>query len=237
MVFGMLERSLRNFLAPSTDGWIEFVSPISTDAAMIGLARLNSEAQTSSQDYAFFANNGVVYIYELGINRGTFGNQTEGTVLTISRELNNIKYYINGVVVRTVATNATYQLMVDCSIVKGTAAFVTASFPRTSHTFYSITNGNWTTPSVWSLTENGPPATIYRETSDHVIIKGHNVVVSSGVYAAGVSVISKSNSCLTIDGAQGLLTVIGGDITIERDGSGETTDAVIVRNGGRIIVN
>ena len=127
--------------------------------------------------------------------------------------------------------------MVDCSIIQGTAAFVTASFPQVSHTFYSITSGNWTTPSVWSLTENGPPATAYPKISDHVIIKGHNVLVNSSVNAAGVNVISTSNTGLTIDGAQGLLTVIGGNITIERDGNGEIGDAVVVRNGARIIVN
>lgn len=227
-----------NILAPSTDGWIEYVPTVSISSAMIGLARANSTANYTNMDYAFLAVNGVVYIYESGVNRGVFGNQMEGTVLTISRELNNnIKYYINGEVVRTVATNATYALIVDCSINWGEASFVTASFPRTSHTFYSIANGNWTTPSVWSLTENGPPATAYPGISDHVVIKGHDVLVNSGVNAANINMISNSNTCLTIEGAQGVVTVTGGDVTIESENNSPTVDAMVVRNGGRIVVN
>lgn len=227
-----------NSLPASTDGWVEYVPPISTSAAIIGLSRLNSDANLTSIEYGFYAVNGQVNIYESGTNRGVFGNQSDGTVLMISREGSNIKYYINGVVVRTIATNATYQLMVDCSIYSGSAAMVTASFIRAPHTFYSIANGNWITPSVWSFEENGTPTTLYPGNSDLVVVKGYNILVNSSVNAAGVSIIQNSeNTCLTVEGFLGLLNVTGGNITIQQENNAQSTNAIVVRNDARVIVN
>lgn len=227
-----------NELAPSTDGWIEYVVPVTPHLWMIGLTRMNSEAAHASINYAFYVNNGVVRIYESGVDRGIFGNQTEGIVLSIAREGATIKYYINGVVVRTVATNTSYQLYVDCAIHSGGIPVVTSSFTRNAQTFYSISDGNWTTPSVWSLTENGPPATAYPGSSDLVVVKGYRVIVDSDVQAAEIEVIANNqNTGLTINGADASLTVNGGTISIQRDNYGGTIDAMVVENDGKVIIN
>jgi hypothetical protein len=226
-----------NVLSPGTDGWIEFVLPPVGGQVMIGLARPNSVAFYSSIDYAFYFLNEDVRIYELGANKVTVASQAEGDVYAIAREGSLIKYYINGAVVRTVATNPSYSLVADVSILRGSASVISSSFGRASQTFYSIASGNWTYAGNWSLSEGGVPATMYPSSIDEVHIKGYTMLVNSGTSVGSVTITAiNDNTCLKIDGVSSSLTVRGGEVTIKGENNANTVKALLVQNGGKISV-
>jgi hypothetical protein len=226
-----------NVLAPSTPGWIQFVLPQAVASTFaIGLSRLNTVPSYTGIDYCFYFNNGSISIQESGVNRGTVASQREGMVFTIERDATSIRYYINGIEVRNVATNTSYQLVVDQSIMDGSTSMVTASFSRSGQTFYSIANGSWNNPAVWSLSEGGTAATLFPTKSDNVVIKGFGVTVDSGISAGVVNVIvTNENTFLKVDGVKGELKATG-NVVVKGENNTATTKALIVQNEARLSV-
>jgi hypothetical protein len=224
-------------LPSSADGWMEFSLPALNSKMMMGLARPNSVAEFGSIDYAYYFWNDDVYIWESGMDRGKVAVQNAADIYTIAREGSNIKYYINGVVVRTVSTNATYQLIADLSIMKGTASLVTTSFGKNPQAFYSIASGNWNSGTNWSFSEGGVPANVFPSAADAANIIGHTILINSNFIVGSVNITAiDSNTCLKIDGASGSLTVKGGKVIVKGENNTTTARALIVQNGGKIIV-
>src|SRR5690606_9861795 len=98
----------RNKLLPSTDGWIEFSAPSIGAWMMVGLARQNSIPGYNSIDYGFYFDKGIISIRESGIDRGFTQYQRAGDLYAIDREGDQVKYYINNVLVRSVTVNPTH---------------------------------------------------------------------------------------------------------------------------------
>ncbi|MBT1706465.1 hypothetical protein [Chryseosolibacter indicus] len=225
-----------NVLPPSTDGWVECVMPSGSIDCMFGLARMNNVVLYQRIDYAFYFSEGNVLVYEWGTSKGIVATQEEGAVYTIAREGSNVKYYINGEVVRTVAANTSYQLFVDVSLRSGIFPLTTVSFTRTPQTYYAIANGDWTQPNTWSLSEGGTPATLYPSSSDEVQIKGYTVTLASGITSLGVNITAiNENTCLKIEGASAVLRVKG-NVVIKGENNTTTSRALLVQNNGKINV-
>lgn len=123
--------SSSNTLAANTDGWMEFTVNQAGSVFMVGLTRINLYTSYVDINYAFsITNQGVVSILENGSSQGIVGYLTEGDVFKIAREgTSSIKYYINGVLMRTV-TGVTDALVVDASILIGTVPQINTSFDR-----------------------------------------------------------------------------------------------------------
>lgn len=103
-------------------------------------------------------------------------------------------------------------------------------------TYYAIANGTWTTPSIWSLIENGPASTVYPDDIDKVVIKGHEVTVNSDVKSAGVTIASTNdNTRLKVEGNTAVLTVKG-NILMNREEGVSTAELLKVENNGRLEV-
>jgi len=225
-----------NVLAPNTDGWLEFVVPRSGITTMIGLARLNSSPGYTTIDNAFYLITGnSLRIYELGADRGAFGYLVEGDVLTIAREGSNIKYYLNGTAIRTIATTPSYALVADISLNASLPTpLIGVSFGRTPQTFYSIANGNWNSPATWSLTEGGVATTMYPAPGDVATIKGFAVTVNTGINATTVNVIvNNDNTCLKVDTLLGQLTVKG-QVNVQGVSNLSTIKALQVLNDAKL---
>jgi RHS repeat-associated protein len=120
-----------NVLPANTDGWIEFVvnGSGSNYNYMIGFGH-----HPYSYNYVDFRNaiqvsnaTGLFYTYELSVGT-TLKAFRAGDVFRISREGATVKYYRNGAVLRTVATNPIYELYAKVSIHTGSSPLVTTSF-------------------------------------------------------------------------------------------------------------
>jgi len=217
------------------NGWIECQLPPATSIVLMGLARSNSVP--GSFDYGFYFNGlGDVLIYESGTNRNVTTSQVEGSIFRIERDNGSIKYWVDGVLVRTVATTQSYQLFVDCSLSKGRLSMITSSFTRAPQTFYAIADGAWTDPNTWSLTEGGTAAAMYPASGDLVVVKANAVTVTSGVNSSNVKINATSeNAALKITGTAATLTVKG-NVELKGLSNTQTAKALVLESGGRINV-
>lgn len=229
-----------NVLSANTDGWIEF-SAGTNAGCIVGLAANNKIDLTQFNNAIVidYANNSFL-IYE-GTLAAASGKLVLGDVFRISREGNVVKYYQNEVVIRSVTVNPALTLKIKTSIqVPGTSTpYINSSFWSSDgvvRTYYSIADGNWTTPSTWSLTENGQPSTVYPDDIDKVVIKGHEVTVNSAIKSAGITITSTNNNTrLKVDGNMGALTV-NGNIVMTREQGSNSAEVLLVQNDGKLDV-
>ncbi|MBL0741392.1 RHS repeat-associated core domain-containing protein [Chryseolinea lacunae] len=108
-----------NVLRADTDGSIEFAWT-SSMAYEIGLSRRNLDASYTSIEYSIYVANGDITILESGANvsgTGNFGRAAVGDVFRIEKSGPSIKYYHNGMLLRTVAYTAFgADFMIDVSV-------------------------------------------------------------------------------------------------------------------------
>ena len=89
---------------PDTDFTMSFGAdhtPNSGEAVMLGLGNVESHGSYGDIDYAIYLRFGVVWIYESGVNRGTFSPYAQGDQFTIDVTGTTLTYRHNGTVLRT----------------------------------------------------------------------------------------------------------------------------------------
>lgn len=199
-----------NRLVGNEDGYIETVinrTSGGTNYYFLGLTRFNTSASNTNIDYAFYLHpEGYIYISESNVysNRISF---REGMILKIAREGSTIKYYVDGVEVRSVATTPSYVLHADCSIAWGTIPAVTASFSYSPQTFYAIADGNWNSTATWSLTSEGTVGFRFPGYGDIVHVNAHKVAVSTAVACKQLNIVAGTAAAgVTISGSVASLT-------------------------------
>lgn len=99
------------------------------DNSMFGLnSDPTRDASYDSIDFAFYSALGTLYIFEEGVSQGTFGTYTTSTVLTITYDGVNVRYWVDGSNVRTVARAIGLPLYLDSSIYQLGAGFANLVF-------------------------------------------------------------------------------------------------------------
>lgn len=229
-----------NTLTANTDGWVEF--SVHDGDYIIGLA-VNNTIDIDEFSHAVrvdhLTNTYTIYSGGSAVSGGSW--QT-GDVFRISRENSIVNYYKNDQVVTSVSANPGLVLKLKAAI---RYRYVSTPVINTSfwtsdgvvRTYYSISDGNWTTPSTWSLAENGPPSTVYPYDIDRVVIKGNEVIVNSTVAIGGITITaSVDGTKLSVDSNMGKLTVRG-SISMNRDGQANNNAEVLqVQNNGSLDV-
>ena len=79
-------------------------------------------------DYAFYFNNGTISIYESNVSVGNFGTYSTNTVLQIVYDGTNVRYFVDGGVVRTVARATGVALYFDSSFFNTNSGLTSVSF-------------------------------------------------------------------------------------------------------------
>ena len=83
----------------------------------------------------------------------------------------------------------------------------------------------------------GPPSTVYPDDIDKVVVKGHEVTITSNVKTSGVTITATNdNTKLKVDGNTGVLTVKG-NIVMNRENHSNTAEVLLVQNNGKLDVN
>jgi len=227
-----------NILEASTNGYVEHVVNNLSNDLMFGLASINADVPYASINYAFYTEGTSrnLYIREAGVSKLTLLPLVKGDVLRIAREGSNIVYYRNGVNVKTTANALTSALMVDVCLDLGTLDQMTCSFTRTPRTFYSIGNGIWTNPSIWSTTPGGASIGVYPTAIDAVNIQGNTVTINTGIYCANLNITANTSTTqLKVDGTSAAINVKG-EVTLEGASNTAVQEALIIQNGGKINV-
>jgi hypothetical protein len=143
-----------SFQSVENNGYMQMTASETTTERMVGLSASDANSSYTSIQFAFFlAPGGVLYIFESGNNRGTFGSYNSGDVFKIAIESNVVKYYKNGVPIYISAVTPLPPLFVDVSIKNtgGTVSDVKISNGSIS-TFTAIGTNLGTSPTYqWKL--------------------------------------------------------------------------------------
>ncbi|MGC9342330.1 MAG: hypothetical protein ACP5E3_06500, partial [Bacteroidales bacterium] len=98
------------------NGYIKFVATAENMRRMIGLSTTDSDANYTSIEYAIYLrNDGNLFIYENGNNRGGFGTYSLGDTILIRVEAGVVRYYHNESLLYISSTSPTLPLIADVS--------------------------------------------------------------------------------------------------------------------------
>lgn len=227
-----------NRLVGNLDGYIETVinrTSGGTNYYFLGLTRFNTSAGYTDIDYAFYLHpEGYLYIVENNVYRIRISYR-EGMVLKIAREGSTIRYYTDGVEVRSVATTPSYVLHADCSIAWGTIPAVTASFSYSPETFYAIADGGWTSTATWSLSSGGNVGSRFPGYGDIVHVNAHKVTISTVVSCKQLNITAGGTAtAVTISGSVASLTAE--DVKIKGDNNTEAQQVLQVKESATLKV-
>jgi hypothetical protein len=97
-------------------GYMQVTVESRTGDRAVGLSNGNTNSDRADIDFALSLEGGRLRIYEGGIDRGSFGFNTAGDVLSIRVNNGTVTYYRNNALLYTSTQLATYPLLVDTSI-------------------------------------------------------------------------------------------------------------------------
>lgn len=123
-------------LTAGQSGFIEFIATETNTYRMIGFSDIDSDANYTTIDYAWYLNMGTLVIYESGTSRISLGAYLPGDIFKIERNGTAIRYYHNNVLRYTSTIPSSTALMADVSIYSAGATLgaVRSSFSTTTKT-------------------------------------------------------------------------------------------------------
>ena len=102
----------------SGDGYVEVTASETSTARMFGLSDADGDQNWPSIDFGLHLDlSGIIYIFESGNNRGTFGTYASGDKLQVAIVGGVVKYSKNGTVFYTSTVAPSYPLLVDTSLI------------------------------------------------------------------------------------------------------------------------
>jgi len=173
----------------SPDGYLEVNASLSPKVQMAGLANGNTNAGYTDIDFALYMASGTLYVYEGGLNRGSFGTLAAADKLRVSVEAGVVKYRKNGMLLYTSSIAPKYPLLVDTSLHSSTAALQGAVISgllvntRTSAPSADPPSGTYDAALTVSL--QAAVGAVIRYTTD-----GSDPVASSPAYSTPIPVAS-----------------------------------------------
>lgn len=149
------------------------------NASVVAMAGLNSDPATDAGyatiDYAFYPySTGDLFIYESGVSQGTFGLWNTNTILAITYDGANVRYWKNGEIQRTVARSIGLALHFDSSFYNANAGFRDVHFGPMGESGGGAQpyEHNQATPSsFWTVTHNlgkRPSVSVFTSANDEV---------------------------------------------------------------------
>ncbi len=99
---------------PSGDGYVELTASETSTYRMFGLSNGNTDSSYQDIDFGLdLAPGGTIYVFEKGVNKGTFGSYATGDLLRVAVVGGVVRYSRNGTVLYTSTQAPTYPLLVD----------------------------------------------------------------------------------------------------------------------------
>jgi uncharacterized protein (TIGR02145 family) len=177
--------------AYSTNGYVDriVISAYAQQTNAYIMFGLNTDPKTNASydsiDYAWYFNGSPseAYIYEsgssVGINAGAY---TTSTILTIIYENNEVKYYKDGTLIRSVSRTAGTPLYFDSSIYTLNGSFVLTNF----NTFFNIGKN----PNVVGSNVTITPTSVFQTTYSTFTVSSVQSVYKTGSLLHNISSIT-----------------------------------------------
>ena len=97
----------------SGNGYVELTASETNTYRMFGLSNGNTDASYQDIDFGLDLAPGTLYVFEKGVNKGSFGSYATGDLLRVAVVGGVVKYSRNGTVFYTSTQAPTYPLLVD----------------------------------------------------------------------------------------------------------------------------
>jgi alpha-tubulin suppressor-like RCC1 family protein len=108
-----------------SSGYVEFVASSTNQARMLGLSHSDTGFNYTDIDYAIYpSDNALVYVYENGTSRGSFGGYASGDRLRVEVQGGVVRYRRNDALLYTSTIAPTLPLRVDASMYTAGGTFV-----------------------------------------------------------------------------------------------------------------
>ena len=181
----------------SMDGYVEFTASETTTHRMIGLSRGDTNQGYPDIDFALYlASGGTLYVYEAGVNRGSFGTYVSGDRLRVAVEGGVVRYRRNGQLLYESRTAPVFPLLVDTSLYNSAATLrgvvlsgklveVAVASP-----VFSLPTGHYTSVQAVVVTVADPAATV------HYTTNGVDPTESDAAIGSGASVAIEQDTVL-----------------------------------------
>ncbi|MEK6334072.1 MAG: LamG-like jellyroll fold domain-containing protein [Acidobacteriota bacterium] len=152
----------------SGDGYVEFTATDTGTNRFCGLSNGDTNQHYTDVDFGLHPSGGVIYIYEGGVSRGTFGSFAAGDVMRVAVEGGVIKYRKNGTLLYTSTVAPTYPLLVDSSLY--------ANGDTLSNVVISGASGGSSSAQIhWLVTDQlGTPRMVFDQTGSLANISRHD---------------------------------------------------------------
>lgn len=175
-----------NVLPPNDDGHVRCYIPTAGESKIVGLSYNNGGEGLTGVDFAYQYDNARLYIIESGTVIGSYGRPRSGDELKVSREGTNIKYYLNGAVLRTTTCSNTQKMFIDASLFHNGATLndVEATF---DHYVFAIP----TTTNVDEATDGSAKLDLYGGTPPYKFYWGEDYM-SEGQYDIFIASLDSS---------------------------------------------
>jgi Calx-beta domain/Divergent InlB B-repeat domain len=98
---------------PSGDGYVEITASETNSYRMFGFSNGNTDASYADIDFGLDLAPGTLYVFEKGVNKGSFGSYATGDLLRVAVVGGVVKYSRNGTVFYTSTQTPSYPLLVD----------------------------------------------------------------------------------------------------------------------------
>jgi alpha-tubulin suppressor-like RCC1 family protein len=173
----------------SPNGYVEVTASETSTNRMLGLSHGQTNQAYADIDYALYMAGNRLYVYESGVQRGSFGTFVAGDRLRVAVEGASIRYRRNGTLLYASAVAPTFPLLVDTSlyslgatlqdaVLTGDLQTVAAAPPS-----FSVPTGHHLAAQSVVITASDPAAEI------HVTTSGADPTQSDPVVASGESVL------------------------------------------------
>jgi len=106
----------------SGNGYVDFTVTEAVSARMVGLSHFDVDQSYPSIDFALYATNNLLQVYENGVLRGSFGAYAAGDRLRVAVQAGVVCYLRNGTTFYTSTQTPIYPLLVDAAIYSPTAS-------------------------------------------------------------------------------------------------------------------
>ena len=98
---------------PSGDGYVEITASETGTYRMFGFSNGNTDSSYQDIDFGLDLAPGIIYVFEKGVNKGSFGSYATGDLLRVAVVGGAVRYSRNGTVFYTSTQAPTYPLLVD----------------------------------------------------------------------------------------------------------------------------
>jgi alpha-tubulin suppressor-like RCC1 family protein len=176
----------------SGSGYVEIVASETSTNRMFGLSRGQTDQAYADIDFALYLAANRLYVYEAGVQRGSFGTFVPGDRLRVAVEGGVVKYLKGSQVLYTSAVAPTFPLLVDTSLYSLGATLQDAVISgelqavAAAPLSFSVPTGHYPAAQSVVITASDPAAEIHFTTtgadptqSDPVVASGESVLVDT----------------------------------------------------------